>query len=248
MAMSKCKPKTLIVLVMVLISIILIAGSYFHFGFIGPGLPDSINGWYFPEPDGFYNNGTRMFTGTGTEHFGRIGGISSTCPLMFPNISDECIGGQYERFYPDLSPMDDKYVAISWSFNRTEDFENAEKILYQSLEESGNISVMILDIGPELRRRSAIGDNETQYGFNKVPVTQYISNKTSGYFMEFRRPLLQDREDYMIVYYGVLDSNDMSAHSRFLTVLMVQGGFPPYDRISRLMDTLPTENVSKNLP
>jgi len=239
--MIKCKPKILVVFILILISVILIAGSYFHFGFIGPGLPNSINGWYFPEPDGYYNNGTWMFTGTGTEHFGRTGEISTTCLSLFPKISDECIEGKFERFNPDLSPMDDKYVAISWGFNKTEDFENSEKILYQFLEKTGNISLTNLDIGPELRRRLSTGDNKTQYDFNEVPVTRYTSNNTSGYFIEFRRPLLRDRPDYMIVYYGVLDSGDISAHSRFLTVLMVEGGFPSFERIFPLTDTKETE-------
>ena len=95
----------------------LIVGIYFNFGMIGPGLPPSINGWYFPSPDGKTFNGTRFFSNTGSEHFGMIGEVSASCPSLFPSISSDCLYGEFERYYANSSPMPERYIVISWYFN-----------------------------------------------------------------------------------------------------------------------------------
>jgi|GEM_PF-2929112 len=227
-----------LIIIAVIASCFISVGYYFHFGMIGPGLPDSINGWYFPEPTGYDNNGTRMFTGTGSEHFGMTGSISKSCSSLFPVISDNCLQSRYARFYPNNSRMDGEFVVISWEFNRTKDFDSAEQLLYQSLKNSGNVSNANLNLSQELRRVLLIPGNTIQYEFSSVPVTRYISERTSGFFIEYKQPLLKERQDYIIMYYGVLDTADVQTHESFLTTLMVQGGFPQDPgRISGLMET-----------
>lgn len=205
-----------------------VLGFHFHFGMIGPGLPSSVNGWYFPDPTGNYNNGTRMFTETGTEQYGMSGSISQACPQLFPTISRDCIQARYERFSANDSKMSPQYIVISWYFNDTDDFSNAELELNNFLKRSGNVKNIRLDFDPELQRLSAVlPEQRAQYTFTAVPVSQYTSNVTSGYFIVYTRPLIRDRQDYIIMYYGVLNDSDIRAHEAFLTTLLVQGGFPP---------------------
>lgn len=201
------------------VGLLAISAILITFGMIGPGLPPSINGWYFPPvPDGYRLGNTRVFTGTGAEHFGMIGEVSTSCPALFPAISQDCIHAEYERLHLNMTPMESRYIVISWCFNRTTTFEDAERILYQELARSGEVSttdVAVLQAGNEGRVQGVL-----------VPVTQFFSNETSGYFIEYRRPLLKSREDYLIMYYGVLGSRDLGVHAPFLAVLMAKGGIP----------------------
>jgi hypothetical protein len=98
----------------------------------------------------------------------------------------------------------------------TATFEDGERILHRVLAGSGKVTttgVTILQAGNEGHGQEVL-----------VPVTQFISNGTSGYFIEYRRPLLSSREDYLIMYYGILGSRDLEAHAPFLAVLMSKGG------------------------
>jgi hypothetical protein len=205
----------------------IILGFFFNFWMIGPGLPASINGWYFPQPTGDYSHGTRMFTETGTEHYGMSGSISQACPQLFPALSNDCIYAHYERFYANDSKRSPQYIVISWYFNDTDDFSNAEEELDNFLKRSGDVEDISLDINPELQRLSAIlPEQQALYAFTSVPVLQYTSDSTSGYFIAYEKPLLRDRQDYIIMYYGVLDDSDIRTHATFLTTLLVRGGFP----------------------
>jgi hypothetical protein len=147
---------------LILVASILAAGllavaATLNFGVIGPGLPPSISGWYFPGPDGYHLDSTRMFTGTGAEHFGMIGEVSRSCPALFPTISQDCIHAEYERLYPNMTSMESRYIVVSWYFNRTATFEDGERILYRELARSGKVtttSVAILQAGDEGRGRN----------------------------------------------------------------------------------------------
>lgn len=208
----------LIVVAAILAAGLLAVAANLNLGMIGPGLPPSINGWYFPVPDGYHFGNTRLFTGTGAEHFGMIGDVSRSCPALFPAISQDCISAEYERLYPNMTSMESRYIVVSWYFNRTAAFEDGERILYRELARSGNVTttgVAILQAGDDGLGREVL-----------VPVTQFIGHGTSGYFIEYRRPLLPSREDYLVMYYGVLGSRDLEAHTPFLVILMSEGGLP----------------------
>jgi len=206
--------------------LVVVIGWFCGFVMIGPGLPPSVNGWYFPQPDGRYIDGTRVFANTGAEHYGMNGPVSRICPDMFPVISSDCIQAQYERFYANDSRMDSHYIVISWYFNNTAKFADAEQELNDFLKRSGTVSDIRLDLNPEFQRVSAFRADDIQYSFTSVPVSQYTSNATSGYFIVYNRPLIRDRQDYIIMYYGVLNDSDIRTHEAFLTTLLVQGGFP----------------------
>ncbi|MCK9632546.1 MAG: hypothetical protein M0R30_13020 [Methanoregula sp.] len=215
-----------------------VIGWFCNFGMIGPGLPPSINGWYFPQPDGRYNDGTQIFANTGAEHYGMNGPVSRICPEMFPVLSSDCIQAQYERFYANDSGMDSHYIVISWYFNDAIKFSDAEHELNDFLKRSGTVSDISLDLNPEFQRISALRADNVQYSFTSVPVSQYTSNVTSGYFITYARPLIRDRQDYIVMYYGVLNDSDIRAHATFLTTLLVKGGFPQDpDVISQLSES-----------
>jgi hypothetical protein len=236
--MMKRKLKFIVIAIGAVTVFCTILGFYSNFWMIGPGLPASINGWYFPQPTGDYSHGTQMFTETGTEHYGMSGSINRICPQLFPALSRDCIQAQYERFYANDSKMGAQYIVISWYFNDTDDFSNAEQDLYNFLERSGDVKNIDLDVKPELQRLSAIlPEQRAHYTFTSVPVTQYTSDSTSGYFISYKRPLLRDRQDYIIMYYGVLDDSDIRTHTPFLTTLLIRGGFPQDPAvISRLQE------------
>lgn len=215
--MAKKRWKCIAVIAILAVGLLAVAANL-TFGMIGPGLPPSINGWYFPVPDGNRIGNTRVFTGTGAEHFGMIGEVSQSCPVLFPTISQDCIHAEYEQLYPNMTSMESRYIVASWYFNNTATFEDGERILHWELARSGKVTttgVTILQAGNEGCGLEVL-----------VPVTQFISNKTSGFFIEYRRPLLSSREDYLIMYYGILGSRDLEAHAPFLAVLMSKGGTP----------------------
>jgi hypothetical protein len=209
----------LVVVVAIIAAGLLVVTFILNFMMIGPGLPPSINGWYFPPvPEGYHLGNTRMFTGTGADHFGMIGEVSRSCPDLFPAISQDCIYAEYERLYPNMTSMGSRYIVVSYYFNRTATFKDGEHILYQELASSGKVTttdMAILQAGDDGQGREVL-----------VPVTQFISNETSGYFIEYQRPLLSSREDYLIMYYGILGSRDLGVHAPFLAILMSKGGIP----------------------
>lgn len=218
---------TLLAIIVVLAAALIAFAANLDFGLIGPGLPPSINGWYFPVPDGDRLGNTRIFTGTGAQHFGMIGEVNQSCPDMFPAISQDCIHAEYERLNPDMTSMEPRYIVVSWYFDRMAAFEEGERVLHQALACSGNVTTASVAIQPS-------GDNRQ---IREVPMTEFVGSKTSGYFVEYRRPLISSREDYLIIYYGVLGSQDLEAHATFLAALISEGGIPPDTSVIRPFTT-----------
>ena len=137
----------------------------------------------------------------------RKAGVS---PPLFPALSQYCGYANYSR-----TGSDDRYLAGEWYFNDREEFLQAEKELYQYLNEHGRVSTVELNMSRELKR---IGKGYSPKSFN---ATKYKSETTSGYFMVYENSFGR-KGDYFIVYYGAVGPVDLSNQTPFLRVLMAR--------------------------
>jgi len=61
---------------------------------------------------------------------------------------------------------------------------------------------------------------EDRYRPKTFNTTKYESEITSGYFLVYKKPFLESRDDYFIVYYGAMGSVDLSNQTPFLKELI----------------------------
>jgi len=126
----------------------------------------------------------------------RKAGVS---PPFFPALSQYCGYANYSR-----TGSDDRYLAGEWYFNDSEEFLQAEKELYQYMEEHGRVSTVELNISEETKSSGA---------------TKYECKTTSGYFMVYKNTFGREG-DYFIVYYGVVGPVDLPNQTPFLKALI----------------------------
>lgn len=97
--------------------------------------------------------------------------------------------------YSDSENYSDSLVMMVWYFEKENAFISAEKMLKFHLNESGHTEYVDLDL-------NRVSSN--------ISATKYESNKTSGYFIVYKRPFLDSREDYFITYYGTTDPTNFA--------------------------------------
>lgn len=189
----------------ILLSIAFIIGGFsvffmfLQFIAIGPGLPPSAGmpEWYLPDYDIKPENEVIIKDYNVTEHFALDGDRVMKCPSVFPLVSEYCGYANYVE-----TDSDNQYLIISWYFDDGRKFLQGQKVLNQYLEERGNVSSTKLDISDELKR---LGKEQ---GFASKPFecTGYESDSTSGYFLVYQHPFMVEKDDYFIVYYGLVGS------------------------------------------
>jgi len=199
---------------------------------IGPGLPppSGMPNWYIPgtgilmRENGtpVIKNGTPVVGRSVAEHFELIGDRMEGCPSCFPAISQYCGYANYTR-----TGSDDQYLIAAWYFDDSKNFLQAERDLYQYLGERGRVSTVELDIDEEMdeeikRRESRLAWGPT-FGPKRFNVTEYESETTSGYFLVYKKPFLAGRDDYFIVYYGLMGSVNLSNQTPLLKELITDG-------------------------
>jgi hypothetical protein len=194
------KVMILIFLINMTIVIVVIAGTL-HFIYslkIGPGLPPSkaMPNWYIPGA-GKLENGQYQLS-------------------SFPKISPYCNVGKYS---------DGKFISV-WYFDVESNFSMGEDVLYHYLEENGNLSQQELNISTELQevveRREANDTGSETLSPHMFNITEYKSYETSGYFLIYERPFLNTREDYFIVYYGTMDTENFTEEKPALKMLIAE--------------------------
>jgi len=198
----------------------------------GPGLPPpaGMPNWYIPgtgiligeNGTPVIKNGTPVVGRSVAEHFELIGDRMEGYPFCFPAVSQYCGYANYTR-----TGSDDRYLIAAWYFDDSKNFLQAEEDLYQYLEEYGRISTVELDIDEEMdaeikRRESRLAWGPT-FGPKRFNVTEYESETTSGYFLVYKKPFLAGRDDYFIVYYGLMGSVNLSNQAPFLKELITDG-------------------------
>ena len=198
----------------------------------GPGLPPpaGMSNWYIPgtgiligeNGTPVIKNGTPVMGRSVAEHFELIGDRTGGCPSCLPVVSQYCSYANYTR-----TGSDDRYLIAAWYFDDSKNFLQAEADLYQYLEEYGRVSTVELNISEEMdeeikRRESRLVWGPT-FGPKRFNATEYESETTSGFFLVYKKPFLAGRDDYFIVYYGLMGAVNLSNRTPFLKELMADG-------------------------
>jgi len=136
------------------------------------------------------------------------GDMKEGCPPYFPSISHYC-------GYANHTLIGDSYLVEAWYFDNEKEFLQGEKELYHYLEEHGRVSTVKMNISRELKK------NGKKYSSKSFNATKYENETTSGYFLVYKKPFSQDRDDYFIVYYGFTGAADPSNQTPFLKEQMV---------------------------
>lgn len=182
-----------------LVLIIIVGGIWFILDFIaiGPGLPPSeaMPDWYVPKS---------------------ITDNKQECTLLFPKISQFCSYGNYTR----------RTMLAVWYFDDDKKFLQSENELTQYLEEHGQVSTVQLDINEEIdeevKRLESKNAWRPTFGQKKFDAAKYDSEITSGYFLVYKKPFLESRNDYFIVYYGTRGSVNLSEQTPVLKKLIAK--------------------------
>ncbi|KGK98505.1 hypothetical protein LI82_12490 [Methanococcoides methylutens] len=182
-----------------LILIITAVGVWFILDFItiGPGLPPSeaMPDWYVPKS---------------------ITDSKQECTPFFPKISKYCSYGNYTR----------RTMLVVWYFDDDKKFLQSENELNEYLSERGKVSTVQLDIseeiGEEIKRLESKNTWRPTLGPKRFDATKYESEITSGYFLVYKKPFLESREDQFIVYYGTKGSVNLSEQTPALKKLIAK--------------------------
>jgi hypothetical protein len=139
-------------------------------------------------------------------------GNAEKCTLTFPEISPYCKVGKYPG---------GRFINV-WYFDDESKFLKGEATLYRYLEENGNVFHLELNISAELQEEIARREVENSPNITSFNSTGYESSKTSGYFLVYKRPFLEGREDYFIAYYGIMETTNLTEETPELKKLIAE--------------------------
>jgi hypothetical protein len=186
-------------IVFLIFFIVLFIGVWLVLDFIriGPGLPPSeaMPKWYVP---------------------GAWQGNVQSCTSPFPEISPYCNARDYSG---------GKFINV-WYFDDESKFLKEENTLYQYLSVNGNVFQQKLNISTELQEKIKKDEANNSwgptFGSHSFNATGYESPETTGYFLVYKRPFLETREDYFIVYYGIMGLNNLTEETPELKKLIAE--------------------------
>jgi hypothetical protein len=139
-------------------------------------------------------------------------GNIQSCTSSFPKISPYCNAGNYSE---------GKFINV-WYFDDESKFLKGEDTLYLYLEENGNVFHQELNISAELQEEIERREVENSCNITSFNATGYESPETSGYFLVYKRPFLETREDYFIVYYGIMGLTNLTEETPELKKLIAE--------------------------
>lgn len=134
------------------------------------------------------------------------------CTSLFPEISSYC---DMENF------SEGKFISV-WYFDDESEFLKGENTLYLYLEENGNMFQQELNISTELQEEIKRREVENFPNLTSFNSTGYESSETSGYFLVYESPFLKGREDYFIVYYGIMGTTNLTEETPELKKLIAE--------------------------
>jgi hypothetical protein len=134
------------------------------------------------------------------------------CASLFPEISSYC----------DMKNFSEGKFINVWYFDDESEFLKGENTLYRYLEENGNMFQQELNISTELQEEIKRREVENFPNLTSFNSTGYESSETSGYFLVYERPFLKGREDYFIVYYGIMSTINLTEETPELKKLIVE--------------------------
>ncbi|PKL58165.1 MAG: hypothetical protein CVV31_13720 [Methanomicrobiales archaeon HGW-Methanomicrobiales-2] len=181
---------------------------------IGPGYPplEALQKWYIPQPRyGYAENGSMIVNRTISGDLVLLGDIEERCPPLFPVLSRRCSYAMYAD-----TGWDDRYLVVNWYFDDNADLLQAEMDLCNRLRAAGNVSFS------ELIPSKEPDPSQSEPIFDRVAVTRFESETSSGYFTVVEKPLSPEHDDYFIAYFGVVGSAPLSDHTAALEDLMLR--------------------------
>lgn len=132
----------------------------------------------------------------------------------------------YDSLFPFISvhtaseSHSDSLVLIVWYFEKDFLFQEGEKTLSDYLLKHGQTEVVELDLTKELD--------------TTINATKYEGGETSGYFIVYKNPFLETREDYFITYYGTTDTLHFSDQKNGLMYLIARSYHPGSGNVTAL--------------
>jgi len=102
------------------------------------------------------------------------------------------------------------YVSEVWDFTDGNEFTTQKAHLITYLASHGTVSNTTLDMTREL----------SQFSLRQIPVLEYQSTETSGYFVIFSADFYSG-QNYYIAYYGLTGSDRLQEHSTLLNMLIM---------------------------
>jgi len=167
----------------------------------GPGLPPpaGMPNWYIP--------GTGILMGANGTPV-----IKNGTPVVGRSVAEhfELIGDRMEG-YPSCFPAISQYCGYA---NYTRTGSDDRYLIAADIDE---------EMDEEIRRRESRLVWGPTFGPKRFDVTEYGSETTSGYFLVYKKPFLAGRDDYFIVYYGLMGSVNLSKQTPFLKELITDG-------------------------
>jgi len=139
------------------------------------------------------------------EHFKLIGDRTEGTPSCLPAVS------KYSSYvYYGRDETDERYLIASWYFNDEKQFMQAR-----------------INLASYIKERGAAGPSEFHIPSRNLEftVTKYESNTTSGYFITYIKPISVDQTDYFIVYYGLMDTPQISEQARLMLRELMAAGY-----------------------
>jgi hypothetical protein len=194
--------KTIIVLILV------IGGIFLGINFlkVGPGVPPPqyLPHLLIPEGDLAPGNCFGQAETRGSIHFVRLGQISDENPALFPALSRHSSYVTYQSGTTNAT-----MIIAAWYFDNERDFSRAQKDLLAYLTAHGTTGTreIILEY-PGQCSTSGTGNETKIPGLEKsrtIRGTTYSGKTGSGIFLSVSRPLMNERDDFFIQYYGTAD-------------------------------------------
>jgi hypothetical protein len=224
--------KIVIVLILVIGGIFLVINCLK----IGPGVPPPqyLPRLLIPEGDIAAGNCSGQTDTPGPIHFVRLGRISDENPALFPALSRYSSYATYQSGTTNAT-----MIIAAWYFDNERDYAQAQKDLLAYLTANGTTDAIEINLEYPDTCNDSGTRNETKIpGLEKsrtIRGTTYSGKTGSGIFLAVSHPLMSERDDFFIQYYGTADPQGLSRNTSEIFDLIMMNERP----YSRTGDTRP---------
>lgn len=194
--------KNVIVLILIILGIVVVI----HFLKIGPGVPPPqyLARLLIPEGDVSVQNCSQTNDTISTSRFVRTGRISDENSALFPELSRYSSHALYQSVTTNAT-----MVISVWYFDNEREYSQAQEDLltYLATEGTTNSAEILVDYPVLCEGNSASGETKIPGSDNKQRIrgTWYSGQSGSGIFLAISRPLMSERDDFFIQYYGMTE-------------------------------------------
>ncbi len=194
--------KIVIVLILIILGILFVISSLK----IGPGVPPPqyLPRLLIPEGDVSVQNCSQTNDTISTIRFVRRGRISDENSALFPALSRYSSHALYQSVTTNATMI----IAV-WYFDNEREYSQAQEDLltYLATEGTTNSAEILVDYPVLCEGNSASGETKILGSGNKQRIrgTWYSGHFGSGIFLAISRPLMSERDDFFIQYYGMTE-------------------------------------------